>query len=203
MIARTSHKRWWILVSLLSGATWLAVFGDKRPADGVSVTAQSPIRVDISRAKARVDLGDIPKKSNLAAESSFVPHDAINSTVPAKGQSLELLIPREQLIVNASSKLSNNRDLFASGGWNPPAPVLKPLPPPPPTAPALPFTFLGKKLENSTWEVFLARGEQSFVVRPGTLIEGTYRVDAIIPPNLRLTYLPLGESQALFIGASP
>ncbi len=52
------------------------------------------------------------------------------------------------------------------------------------------------------WEVFLARGEQSFVVREGSVIENTYRIDQISPPNISLTYLPLGQSQSLSIGAS-
>jgi hypothetical protein len=77
-----------------------------------------------------------------------------------------------------------------------------PLPAPAPAAPVLPFTYIGKKLEAGVWEVFLARGEQSFVVREGAVIENTYRIDKIAPPNLSLTYLPLGHTQNLSIGAS-
>jgi hypothetical protein len=37
-------------------------------------------------------------------------------------------------------------------------------------------------------------------VRDKTVIDGTYRVDAIAPPNLTLTYLPLNQVQQLNIG---
>jgi hypothetical protein len=51
------------------------------------------------------------------------------------------------------------------------------------------------------WEVFLARGgDRTYVVRNQTVIEGVYRVDAIAPPTLKLTYLPLNQVQQLNIG---
>jgi hypothetical protein len=91
--------------------------------------------------------------------------------------------------------------LFASHSWEPPPPPVAPAPPPPPTAPPLPYTYVGKKLEAGAWEVYLARGDQVLVVRPDTVIENTYRVGAILPPTLNLTYLPLNQLQPLSIGA--
>ena len=72
--------------------------------------------------------------------------------------------------------------------------------PPPPTAPTLPFIYLGKKVDDHIWEVYLARGEQTYIVREKTLIDNTYRVDSIRPPTLSLTYLPLNQAQTLSIG---
>ncbi|UUZ55500.1 hypothetical protein LP419_07470 [Massilia sp. H-1] len=96
-------------------------------------------------------------------------------------------------------------DLFSRRDWNlPPPPVaaqaVAPPPPPPPMAPPLPFTFLGKAVADGSWEVYLARGDKTFIVRDKTVIEGMYRVDAITPPNLTLTYLPLNQVQQLNIG---
>ena len=82
----------------------------------------------------------------------------------------------------------------------PPAPVAPP-PPPPPTAPPLPFTLIGKANENGAWEVYLARAGKTYIVKPKTVIDGMYRVDAIAPPFLTLTYLPLNQVQQLNIGA--
>ncbi|HEY0063319.1 MAG TPA: hypothetical protein VGC21_14465, partial [Telluria sp.] len=93
--------------------------------------------------------------------------------------------------------------------WTPPPPApdanalaaaAAAAPPPAPVAPPLPFTFLGKAVANGSWEVFLARGEQTYIVRNKMVIDGTYRVDAINPPNLTLTYLPLNQVQQLNIG---
>jgi hypothetical protein len=71
-----------------------------------------------------------------------------------------------------------------------------------PVAPPLPYGFIGKKQEAERWEVFLARGEQTFIAREGEVLEGTYRVDRIDPPALTFTYLPLGQVQTLPIGES-
>jgi hypothetical protein len=76
-----------------------------------------------------------------------------------------------------------------------------PPPPPPPGAPPLPFSFIGKALEGGTWEVYLARADKTYVVQAKTVIDGMYRVDAIAPPVLTLTYLPLNQVQQLNIGA--
>ena len=67
-------------------------------------------------------------------------------------------------------------------------------------APALPFTYVGKAAEKGEWEVFLARGDKTYLARKNDVLDGTYRVDAIAPPNLTLTYLPLNQIQQLNIG---
>jgi len=85
----------------------------------------------------------------------------------------------------------------------PPPPVeLKPKnppPPPPPTAPPLNFKFIGKKLEDGIWEVYLSRGDTSFIARPLEVIDGNYRVDSITQNALVLTYLPLNQVQRMNI----
>ncbi|MES3001257.1 MAG: hypothetical protein V4787_11255 [Pseudomonadota bacterium] len=101
----------------------------------------------------------------------------------------------------ASADKPAPRDLFGMHSWNPPPPPpLPPQPAPPPTAPPVPYTFLGKKQEGDAWEVFLAKGEQTFVVRAGGVIESDWRIDGIDPPTLALTYLPLGLPQTISIG---
>ncbi|QOT79446.1 hypothetical protein [Cupriavidus basilensis] len=95
--------------------------------------------------------------------------------------------------------------LFASHNWTPapppppPAPVVAG-PPPTPTAPPLPFTYLGKKLENGKWEAYLARGGETYVVHEQSVLDGQYRAEAITSNTLTLTYLPLRQTQRLAIG---
>jgi len=96
-------------------------------------------------------------------------------------------------------------DAFALQNWNPPPPPPPPastLPPPKPVAPPLPFTVLGKKLEDGTWEVFLAQQDNTYVVRARDMIGGTYRIESIAPPTAVVTYLPLNERQTLQIGSA-
>jgi len=101
-------------------------------------------------------------------------------------------------------------DLFAARDWSPPpAPAASSPAEPPkpvvaaaPSVPPLPFTYLGKRLENSSWEAFLGQGDQTLIVREGTVIDGTYRVESIKPPLLVLTYIPLEQQQTLAVGGA-
>ena len=76
------------------------------------------------------------------------------------------------------------------------------VPPPPPMAPPLPYTYMGKLAEQGQFSVFLTRNGKPYVARPGDVLDGQYRVDAIDPPVLELTYLPLAQKQTLNIGTT-
>lgn len=95
-------------------------------------------------------------------------------------------------------------DLFAVRGWQPPAPP--PPPPavaPPPVAPPLPFRYLGRLEDGGAIAVFLVEGNQPHarVLRQGD-VSGPYRVDEVTAEGMRLTYLPLNQSQQLLFGSS-
>jgi hypothetical protein len=119
---------------------------------------------------------------------------------PAPEPEIAALLPRGQA--------GQASDLFPPQDWRAPPSVpaaaaprrAAPSAPPVPVAPPLPFTVLGKKLEDGRWEVFLATRERTYVVRESDTIERAYRVESIAPPALVLTYLPLGERQTLAIG---
>jgi hypothetical protein len=116
----------------------------------------------------------------------------------AAAASLLPLISRNELIPAAEgSKHSRGRDLFAVRSWTPPPATAAASAP---TAPPLPFSFLGKKLEGEAWEVYLGRGELTHIAREGQVLDNSYRIDKIEPPGLVLTYLPLGQTQTLSIG---
>src|SRR5258706_11788565 len=46
-----------------------------------------------------------------------------------------------------------------------------------PEAPALPFTYVGKMIEDGKLHVFLAEGDRSYSVTAGQTLSGQYRVD--------------------------
>lgn len=163
-----------ILASGLAVAAWLAFFSDNTPAGDI---AEPVVRAPATSASTRKKKGE-PEPVILA---------------------LQL---RETLISGASID-KQAQGLFDSQSWTPPPPPPpKPAPPPPPTAPPLPFNYLGKKTEDGVWEVYLARGEQTFIVRTDSVIDGIYRVASITPPTLSLTYLPLNQIQTLTIGGT-
>jgi len=65
-----------------------------------------------------------------------------------------------------------------------------------PEAPALPFKYLGKMVEDGKLSVFLANGDESITVHAGQRI-GDYRIDKITEAEVRFTYLPLKTKQSL------
>ena len=98
-------------------------------------------------------------------------------------------------------------EAFAVKSWlPPPAPVVvappRPPPPPPvPTAPPLPFAFVGM-VEKGTArpQAFLAKGEMLLIVGVGDVIDNnTYRVDSLSSQQIAMTYLPLNTPQTLNI----
>jgi hypothetical protein len=128
----------------------------------------------------------LPPARVSAPASSDAPHVAV-------------LVPREQLI----GEPGEGADVFGSHNWNPPPPPAPPvqnLPPPAPVAPPLPFTLLGKAQAADGLEVYLARGDKSFIVKKGDVVDGIYRVEAIAPPVMTLIYLPLNQVQQMNIG---
>jgi hypothetical protein len=129
--------------------------------------------------------------------SAGFPGKTVAAPVPALAI-LELRA-RSELIGSASGPAET---LFGSQSWTPPPPpppLVAPAPPKP-TAPPLPFIYLGKKLENGKWEAYLARGSDTYVVREKSMIDGTYRAESITPSTLTITYLPFKQVQTLTIG---
>ncbi len=91
-------------------------------------------------------------------------------------------------------------DLFAAQSWYVPPPPPKPQRPAPPAPPPLPFQYLGRLVDNGVTTVFLTRQDRHYTVRPGDVIDNTYRVDAVEATQVVLTYLPLDMQQTLPIG---
>ena len=66
-------------------------------------------------------------------------------------------------------------------------------------APALPFRYMGKVIENGKEEILLLRGDEHFVVTPGKKIDAEYRLDKATASALSFTYLPMKTKQTLEI----
>lgn len=140
-------------------------------------------------------------KSLVADAAVRKPPTMFATPAAATSGTATLAMPRER-----SDYQGQGQDAFPSLLPPPPAkPATTALPvmeAPRPTAPALPFTVIGKKLEGSEWEVYLTRGDQTYIAKQGGELAGDYRVDAISPTQITLIYLPLNEKQTLQTGAS-
>lgn len=177
-----------LMALALAGSAWIAMFGDRTPDAELALTSrdagrQTPaVQTDPIVAAGREDLGR-----------------------PARPQGAEaptiLRLRQRAPYVAVRGELSPERPIFGTTSWDPPPPKVVPAAPQPPQAPPLPYAYAGKKLEDGVWEVYLTVGDESRVVRPHTTLDARYRVDAITPPTLKLTYLPLSQVQTLTIGA--
>lgn len=128
-------------------------------------------------------------RDRTARAAAMLPEPVILTLTPRGGALLE------PDVVSTTS--------FGKHSWNPPPPppvVIVPAPPPKPTAPPLPFTYLGKMLDAGVWEAYLARGEETFVVREHGVVDANYRVETIAPPTMTIIYVPLKQMQTLSIG---
>ncbi|HEX7888785.1 MAG TPA: hypothetical protein VF522_05430 [Ramlibacter sp.] len=150
----------------------------------------------------------------LAAQENTVPEtaEAVPSRPPLR-QAADDLVPEPrpqsaaEIRIEALDRHAGDRgvkELFAARSWQPAAPVIaNNAPPPPPTAPGLPFVYLGKMLVGEQLTVFLAHQDRNLVVKEGETIDGTWRIDSIRGPVLTLTYLPLDTQQTMHIGEQP
>lgn len=183
-------RRWTVWVALLLGAAWLAVFGDRTPSTNEVVRAVQPL---VPPTTASSSSSPETKQTGMGGERAV----------------LNAPVAREWLYPDRVRERAG-RPIFVAGSWTPPPPPPPPPPrplpappPPPPTAPPLPLTFIGKKFEKGQWEVFVSHGERIHVLKATDVIDGLYRVDAVQPPRMDLTYLPLNQAQQLDIGALP
>lgn len=112
-------------------------------------------------------------------------------------------LPLERL--NPRTLTATDIDPFRAKAWfAPPPPAPPPAPPPKPTAPPLPFQYVGKSedVDGGNGVAFLAKGNQSFTVKPGEKFDGVYQFEGIEKGNLVILYLPLAEKQRLPMGTT-
>ena len=106
--------------------------------------------------------------------------------------------------------LSPAGDLFAARSWKA-APTLAVVTEQPvnvtpvvqaPSAPPMPFQFVGRLDDRTDLQVFLQNGEKIYVVRKGDVIDETWRIEGISDVELSFVYLPLHLSQTLSVGST-
>jgi len=176
------QKRW-LLIGLAVITLALVWFAPQEDAVEVSAPADRPL--------ARV------------APSVAVPASRVALAAP---QAVELAR-------NPRPPASSAPDLFKASSWfipppppppPPPAPPPPPPPPPPaPTAPALPFAFMGHIVEGDKVQVLLTRGDRVVTAYVGETIDKTYRVESFKAGFVTFVYLPLNTRQTLATGLTP
>jgi len=148
--------------------------------------------------------GVVESVSRSGDTTAAAPHagaEPSRATPAAQGAPEAPSLPTRSKIAGSADK-----DPFAARGWLPPPPP--PLPvsaieaapalAPPPTAPPVPFRFVGLIEEKSAKPAaFIAKGDALFVVHVGDVVENTYRVESFDSAQVVVTYLPLQQRQTI------
>ncbi len=88
-------------------------------------------------------------------------------------------------------------DPFAPRSFAPPPQSVRAARAEKPSAPPLPFTYVGRVTHDGVTEVLVTRGDELISVAAGRSIDGEYRVDAVSESRIAFTYLPLKAKQSL------
>jgi len=98
----------------------------------------------------------------------------------------------------AEAKVEPANDPFARRSFGP-AGQPQAAAPQAPTAPQLPFRYLGKAIEDGKLTVFLMKGNDSYAVHSKQALDNEYRVDKVTETQVVFTYVPLKQKQTLDI----
>lgn len=158
---------------------------------------------------------DEGEPANLARTRQQPSNSASTSTIPDKHRPKDTgHVELERLDKSGLQQGENRRvgDAFNATTWQvqPPPPRYVPAPPPPPppppqsapapTAPPLPFTYMGNYSDTDSRFVILTKGDRVYTVAVGDVIDNTYRVEKIAAGMVNFTYLPLNIEQSLRTG---
>lgn len=170
-----SRQRWIVLIALLT----------------LALTAAAWVRE--SEKSSAVDVVETPARNTRA----------VRATVSAPARATPERVALDKL---RSHRLElSNANPFEARSWKPPArprpagPAVE-APPPPTTAPPLPFLYLGRLVSEDEDAVFLTQGERNLIVHKGDVIDSVYRIDNLAESQVTLTHLPTGIQQTLAIG---
>ena len=163
---------------------------DEGPAQPVSRT----------RSAEAIEAGSQPSSGDAPAAASAVPF-ALGSMASglAIPDSVPVPVPREMLFGPRRQPVAHA--LFEPRSWDPPAQPRQTEPVARPTAPPLPFRFVGRQWTDGGQEVFISAGNKVLIARAGEQLDGGFRIDAVEPDRILFTYLPLETSFQLQFGA--
>lgn len=172
------QQRWLILGSLLLATLFAAYLVDNEPAP------------EKNRRK-----GGVATKTNASASSASRHREARDQAPEVAAAPLNFPEPAAADDAEAGQKII---DPFRNKSWYVAPPPPKPVKP---TAPPLPFQYLGKLKEDGETRVFLNYQGRHIIAKAGDVIDGNYRVEDIAGGQMTFFYQPLKEKQVLPIGA--
>ena len=148
------------------------------------------------------------KRSAATRHEGQVAND--EQRVRGGAESLRVESLKLENLIRVDSKVEKTNP-FAPLSWYRPPPTLPPkamLPALPeeqvapviPTAPPLPFSYMGSYEDGNKRLIMLVRGGQMYTLSEGDNIDNLYRVESIEGNKVDIVYLPLGVTQTIDTG---
>jgi hypothetical protein len=197
-----------MILGALLVLTMLAMYLVQEPAE------ESVSQAGVQRENAQQETS--PKESSLTLSSptktlqeegskpvAFANKQPSQSAIKVAEEAISVLPDLTQKHLFVEDKSKTMQDLFKGHAWYAPPPPPKPVPVkveplPPPTAPPLPFFYMGK-LEQApqATQVFLTANNKVISVTVGKNVDTLWRLDKEDANTLTFTYLPLGLTKSL------
>ena len=179
-----------LALGVVVGATlWVArVWGPGSASPGVRSKTPPALEARLSAARAR-------------AIADLHAHNANRAARP-----VQVTLKRTR-----TADAAHSAALFATHSWYvapPPPPPPPPAPaaslaPPVPTAPPLPFQYIGSyKPDGEAQVFFLTHDDRVYDAKVGDTLENIYHIDGFNGSQLLLTYKPLNIQQQLMVGGA-
>jgi hypothetical protein len=175
------RKAWWLIFVVTLVAAWFA------PDSTVDAVKLSDHALRLSRDKAATN------PTELIAVGRG---DGNNSA--------------HELLQIQTRFINNGDSVFAVPTWirpkiaeAPSGQAVPQLTPVAPSAPPLPFRFMGRYMEDGRPAVFLLQADQTWVAQEGEMVSGSYKVERIDSNSIHLRFLPLNVVQVLELAATP
>ena len=180
------HNPWlyvFLLLTLLA-SVWISLNGD-------SVSTEDELQIKPMPSK----MGSAEKKTQpFQPTLKLAPLNQLNH-VPVKD-----VVTAQPLEIVSRSYVPVNQNMFSLQTWAPPVakskkqaqPVV-----PPPVAPPIPFSYLGKIEEDGKAEYFVMQQNKLFNLKIGQQVQGQWRLDSEDAQYLNWTFLPLKLTQIL------
>jgi hypothetical protein len=136
---------------------------------------------------------------SVSAAPSHVEHDAVATISEAQGGALPVpySLPERPALGEPVAGL-----LFGAQSWQPPARKVTAARVAP-SAPPLPYRFVGRLVHDGKLQFFLSRDEGVIPITEGDMLDGTYRIESISGDRITLVYLPLNYKHDIPIAVSP
>lgn len=174
-------KQRWVIIGGVLVVTLVAAYlaeDETAPEEGKSKVAKSAGQIATNHAGEGRRAGKGEQKSEPVAGPLSFP-EPVAAKAAEEGEVTAIIDP------------FRNKSWFIAP---PPPPVAKPV------APALPFQYLGKLIEDGEPRVFLNHQGKHLIAKVGDVINGTYNVEEIAGGRMTFLYQPLKEKQILSIG---